>query len=202
MIIYKITHKLSGKIYIGQTVQPLKHRWYSHNSQKACAYLHRALKKYGKDAFTIEEIGSYKTIEDLNDAEEYYIDWFNCLSPNGYNLMTGGNNKLMHEDTRKKMSESHKGIVTWNKGKSSWNKGLKASVESRLKMSMYRKGNISPNKGKKMSEEQKEKISKTLKGIKLSEETKAKMSSSRKGVPWSEKRRLAYIKKIEDNAKI
>jgi tRNA G10 N-methylase Trm11 len=76
------------------------------------------------------------------------------------------------EESKRKMSESHKGKTTWNKG----TKGIM----------------IAWNKGKKMSEEHKRKISESLKGNKralghkLSTESKQKMSEKLKGyIPWN-----------------
>jgi len=148
MIIYKITHKLSGKCYIGQTIQSLKGRWARHcKHNSGCIALKEAIKKYGKDAFTIEEVASYTNMEDLNNAEEYYIDWYNSLSPNGYNLTSGGSNRRASEELRKRLSECKKG----NKH----NLGKKASEETRLKISLSHVGML----GKKHTKESKEKMS-------------------------------------------
>ena len=81
MILYKITNKINGKIYIGQTIQTLKARLWRHFKKDSKSAISLAIKKYGRDNFSIEELDSYKTLEDLNNAEEYYIDWFNCLVP-------------------------------------------------------------------------------------------------------------------------
>ena len=55
-------------------------------------------------------------------------------------------------ESRKKMSESHKGIITWSKGK-------KMSQESRIKMSLAKKG-------RKLTPEWKEKIGFAVRGQK------------------------------------
>ena len=62
MIIYKITNKINNKVYIGLTTRTLKYRWSTHitesknlNNQK---HLYRAMRKYGIENFTIEEIDS------------------------------------------------------------------------------------------------------------------------------------------------
>ena len=169
MIIYKITHKMSGKSYIGQTIGLLKKRWQGHcsSSRKGISAINTSILKYGKDAFTMEEIGSYKTLEDLNDAEEYYIQWFNTIAPNGYNLNDGGKNKIPSEETRMKMSLS--------------GKGRKFSKEHCIKLSKAAK-----NKPK--SKEHAAKISAALKGCSgnmlgkhHSKKTKKKISISNSG---------------------
>ena len=49
------------------------------------------------------------------------------LSPNGYNLTTGGFNKFLSEETKKKISETKKGQISSNKGKKfndEWKKNM------------------------------------------------------------------------------
>lgn len=80
------------------------------------------------------------------------------------------------DEAKKKMSEAAKGV----------NIGRVKSDETRKKLSMALKGKVSPNKGKPMSEEQKKKISNTLKnnpvsywkGKHRSEETKQKIKET------------------------
>ena len=99
--IYLINNNINGKQYIGQTISTIKHRWGQHTS---CRNGHHnmpvvaAINKYGKENFSINEIKKYEsdTKEDLlnilNNEEVRYIDEYNTLSPNGYNITIGGNN--------------------------------------------------------------------------------------------------------------
>lgn len=130
MIIYKITNKINNKIYIGQTIESLEKRWSRHNwkctkSRNAMA-ITNAIIKYGKENFIIEQIDYANTIEELNNKEVYYIDYFNTMSPNGYNLKTGGDNKRLSDETKKKISEG--------------NKGKKRTEETKKKLSDSHKG--------------------------------------------------------------
>ena len=118
MIIYKITNKINGMIYIGQTINNLDKRWKAHcrfGKNNTTSYVSNAIQKYGINAFCVEEIGSYSNLEDLNNAEEYFIDWFNCLVPNGYNIRLGGNYSTFSLETRQKMSKAKLGKIPWNK---------------------------------------------------------------------------------------
>ena len=152
MIIYKITHKLSGKSYIGQTIRTLIQRWKEHSGGKhLCIALKNAVAKYGKDAFSVEEIASYTNLEDLNNAEEYYIDFYNTLSPNGYNLKAGGNNKTYSIESKAKMS--------------AWQLGRKQSPEHIENKRLASIGEKNPFYGKKHTEETKQKIRDKKKGI-------------------------------------
>lgn len=133
MIIYKITNNINNKIYIGQTTTSIKERFRGHCKKIGDSAICRAILKYGKDNFKIEEIYKTDTIEDLNEKEIFYIMELNTICPNGYNIRSGGDNKIVHEGTkllisintkkamenpeiRKKMSEARIGVKPWNKG--------------------------------------------------------------------------------------
>ena len=102
MFIYKITNKINGKVYIGQTKQEPSKRWEVHkySSQKIFP-IQKAISKYGIANFTFEVIDGANSQSELNYREDHYIHLHNSLSPNGYNLRL--NSKLFPE-TRKKQS--------------------------------------------------------------------------------------------------
>lgn len=134
MIIYKITNKITGKSYIGQTVQSIQKRWIMHYSKgSTCRYLSNAIKKYGKENFNIKVLARSNSIEEMNHREQYYIKIFNTLSPNGYNLMTGGGNSRPSPDVTKRRSESLKNFYANNVPKP-------ISLETRAKISKAGKG--------------------------------------------------------------
>lgn len=102
--IYKIENTINNKIYIGQTSRGIKSRWRQHkyaatHTQEHNFVLYNAMNKYGIDNFNISAICeiSCDNRDDLNDLlnnlEIYYIDKYNTLIPNGYNLSPGGNNQ-------------------------------------------------------------------------------------------------------------
>lgn len=90
--IYKITNKVNGKIYIGQTIMPIKNRMYKHYSQartgKGITGIDAAIRKYGKDNFEIEQLVECPN-EDLNQQEQFYISKYKSFE-DGYNLTIGG----------------------------------------------------------------------------------------------------------------
>lgn len=146
MIIYKITNKLNGKIYIGQTQNSVKERWRDHctlTKSKHKSLIRLAIAKYGQESFLVETIDNCKNIDELNVKEQNYITKFNTISPNGYNLDSGGNNKIVHADTRKKMSlakigKSHPHTEV-SKAKLSKSKiGIKFSAKHKLSLSAAR----------------------------------------------------------------
>lgn len=57
-LIYRITNLVNGKAYIGFTKNTLEWRWQQHrNGTCPSSILFKAIKKYGKTAFAVEEIG-------------------------------------------------------------------------------------------------------------------------------------------------
>ena len=90
-LIYKITNLLNGKIYIGQTRTSLSQRMNKHYSQgkkEGQTGIDGAIFKYGKENFSVE-ILEYCLIEELDERERFYINYYNSYN-NGYNLTKGG----------------------------------------------------------------------------------------------------------------
>lgn len=112
MFIYKITNKINGKAYIGQTINSIQVRWTQHRSE-ASTYrrntpIHNAIRKYGKENFTIEEIDGANSLSELNYKEFLLIYTNRTIAPNGYNAKEGGNRPKYSKSTCNKMSVSAK----------------------------------------------------------------------------------------------
>jgi group I intron endonuclease len=142
--IYVITNTINKKLYIGQTINDVNKRFKKHLSQvnckNICSALYSAFKIYGKDNFTIQIIvsGDY-TKSELNDLEKKYIKQYNSLSPNGYNLQTGGNSFLVSESVKKQTSEKLKGReILWKEKVSQGVKKLWENKEYREKQTKQR----------------------------------------------------------------
>ena len=173
-VIYKITNKINGKLYVGQTGQKLSKRIYKHKyySKKGSPGLGAAIAKYGWENFSVEVV-EICPVEQLNEREKFYIVKFNSKAPNGYNLTDGGEGHAgcsPSEETRTKISAS--------------NKGRRVSAETRAKIAAANKARdkkLPDRTGKKHTTETKAKISASNKGKKPSPETRAKLSASKKG---------------------
>ncbi len=141
-VIYKITNKLDSKSYIGQTIikNPWKRISYHFNrplTKRGIDLSNRAILKYGKENFIWEIIASAYNRENLNYLEQYFIKYYNTMSPNGYNLQSGGaEGWKFPEEVKRKISEIKKGKLA--RGKSA--KGVPKSPEHCLAMSKSRKG--------------------------------------------------------------
>lgn len=105
MRIYLITNTVNGKQYVGQTIHTLSERWANHCSKNSgCIALKNAIHKYGKDSFKIEEIDTASKREDLDEKERFWISKLNTLSPNGYNLKSGGEHPVFTDEVIEKIS--------------------------------------------------------------------------------------------------
>ena len=179
--IYKITNTVNGKSYIGQTRHDVeKTRIRKHLNGSGNRIIKQTAAKYGEDAFVFEILHDGIIPEFLDDLERKAIAKFNTLSPHGYNLTDGGGGGTHSEESRRKMSEAHKGEKNHNFGKShseehrrkmsQAHKGKKMSAESRRKMSENNSMRNNPETRIKNAEAQR--------GRKHSEETKRKMSEN------------------------
>ena len=92
--IYKITNQINNKVYIGQSIH-IERRWQEHCRPSASSIISEAIKKYGIDNFTFEIIEKCDE-NDLNARESYWINFFQSLVPNGYNVsdITESNHSL------------------------------------------------------------------------------------------------------------
>ena len=133
-VIYLITNIINKKIYIGQTISDINIRFRSHANRRSGMLIGDAIRKYGRDSFTIEEIYTAFTKDSLNEAEKVLIKTFNCLAPNGYNKEYGGRgNKTVEE--YKKMTDR---LRKWRK-ENPPEKGRKVTEETKKKMSKSQK---------------------------------------------------------------
>lgn len=117
--IYKITNKINGKYYIGQSKNIEKrmiyHKWDSKKKDKKEWPLYRDINKYGIDNFTVEVLEECSE-EELNDKEFYYINKYDATNPNkGYNFCA---NPISFKDKRMREIRSkhaRKAIKEFNK---------------------------------------------------------------------------------------
>ena len=105
--VYKHILKETGQIYIGQT-NNIKNRW-KPSAYKNCIKFYNAIQKYGWDNFEHEILANELTLEEANELETKFIIEYDSIN-NGFNLNTGGDNKLASQETKEKMSKIRKGI--------------------------------------------------------------------------------------------
>lgn len=111
MKIYLITNKINGKLYVGQTHFTLEKRFQRHcwKSAHVVMPIANAIKKYGKENFTIEELCQCSTQKELDNMEIYWANKLSTFCPNGYNLKVGRASGITSEETKEKISLANKG---------------------------------------------------------------------------------------------
>lgn len=111
-LVYLITCKPSGKVYVGQTVQHLNRRIRGHLcalSEGSQLPLHKAIRKYGWDNFDVTVLESCDSQEALNEAEARWIALKGSFGSKGYNCTSGGEGFKVSERTRVLVSLARKG---------------------------------------------------------------------------------------------
>ena len=149
--IYYIKNKVNGKGYIGQALKFVSknskqqkwravNRWKSHlreaelkvneNSpswqKDRCVALNHAIRKYGAENFTVEILCEC-SLDEMDNKEIKYINKYNTLVPNGYNLKTGGKSGKDSDITRERKRQMRI--------------GKKHSEETKRRISMGQMGN-------------------------------------------------------------
>lgn len=132
--VYCFKNSINNKLYIGETVKRnFRSRFIEHccHSKYGNSYFYKAIRKYGWDNFDRMILYQTEELEDtleneqklnnlVNNKEQEYIKLFNTTDYSvGYNLTGGGDGVLGYkfsEESKKKMSESHKGEKHWNYG--------------------------------------------------------------------------------------
>jgi group I intron endonuclease len=153
-VLYLIKNKLTGGMYVGQTVD-LKRRLGQHYRNEE-SVVGKAIQKYGKDNFETIILKDCK-VDELDKWEIYYIDKYNTFKSNKhYNANAGrwtnvGESNPMYN---KQHSEKTKKLI-----------GKKAKIR-------YKNPSNNPMYGRKHSEETKKKISDAKKGQTYGEEFK------------------------------
>ena len=105
--IYKITNKLNGHSYIGQSIH-IEHRWLEHKSKynwerESKKPLYLAFQKYGLENFDFEVLEECEN-KDLSSKEKYWIEYYNTYQ-NGYNQTCGGEDNYGENHPGHKLTE-------------------------------------------------------------------------------------------------
>lgn len=87
--VYKLTCNVNGKIYVGNTKNSLTQRVANGNGYKFQPTIYSDILLYGWNNFTKEVLATCKTLKESREIEAKFIEKFNCISPNGYNVLRG-----------------------------------------------------------------------------------------------------------------
>jgi len=208
--VYVTINLVDGKKYIGDHSTNKLEDGYLGSGIR----ISNAIKKYGKENFKRKILEFFDNKEEAFKSQYKWINEYNSLSPNGYNISPKGGHYMtgsVSEETKKKMSElkiGKKRIPFTEEHKknikeSSIGKIIKDST--RLKISKANKGNQS-HKGYMHSEESRDKIKlsisgknnpmfgKSLKEVWI--EKYGEANAEKKFNEWKENHRHSIIKNI------
>lgn len=92
--IYKITNLINNKCYIGQSIH-IERRWTEHCFPSKTSKISLAIQEFGKENFNFEILEEC-SIQELDKKEAYWIQYYNSLTPNGYNVVDNTNSEITH----------------------------------------------------------------------------------------------------------
>ena len=190
--VYAHVNKVNGKAYVGVTKygdNPNK-RWKNgrayldknDNGEYRQPHFAYAILKYGWDNFEHEIIASKLTKEEADNFEELLVEKLNLTdSKFGYNIRNGGGSTGdLSNETKKKISESRKGISFSEEHRRALSDALKGIKQSEETV----KKRVAKLSGKKRSEEVKVKLSESIKKS-FTLERREKISE-RNRIKWSD----------------
>ena len=155
--VYKYTNTVNGKVYIGQTKKSLKKRAERYGKNYfGCRYFYNAILKYGWSNFIPEILADNLSKEEADALEIYYINKYDSTNRDiGYNILSGGSNSSIPDESRKIISE--KARERYKDKTKNPMYGKQHAQDSLDKMSSKKIGNLNPMYGKHLSEEAKRK---------------------------------------------
>lgn len=186
-IAYKITHRDSGKAYIGITTQSLAGRWKDH-CKATDTYISRTIRKYGSGCFDIEHIASTSTLDGLRELEILLIAQHGTLKPRGYNVHPGG------EITKHTAATIERMRTVQSNRSPEW----RANISKALSGTKFAPERVAKMKERSPSAEARQKIAETLTGrvkpidakIKTSATIKAWWAARKASVPEQQEKLL------------
>lgn len=126
--IYLRTNLSNGMQYVGQT-NDLKRRerdWRKLKTNYSNKLLNEDRIKYGLENFKLEVLEICEDAE-ADEKERYYIEKYDTIQPKGYNYNNGGYKGFtfnMSEETKKKISQTTKGVSKTETTKKKISEGL------------------------------------------------------------------------------
>jgi len=182
MWIYVVRNTINDKLYVGQTerINP-NERWREHLEcvkGRRRQRLYSSIRSHGIEKFEFTPWEQHLTLDDLDDAEQFWIAFFRSWDEAfGYNQTMGGQWGRLTPDGRHHLSEINRGEKNPFYGKHHTEKAKRA-ISVALKGNQYGKGVIS-------SEEKKEKQRQSMKKVWTDPEYKERLRRSHQNRTWS-----------------
>ena len=153
--VYIHKNKINNKVYIGITKRKPEERWGSNgNGYYRNAHFYNSIQKCGWNNFEHIIIADNLSYDEACNMEKELISKYDSTNQNkGYNVaLGGGGSDTLSEETKRKISESHKGIYP--------------SEETKRKLKAAKTGINNPMYGKKLPDWHKEILRNAITGRK------------------------------------
>lgn len=206
--IYMLQNETTGKVYIGQSVNPeyrvRRHFW----KADGCVKLRNAILKYGKESFTSKVLYWCTDKSDANEVEQLLIELCDSMA-NGYNITPGGfgtgsgsdnpfygkthslevKAKLAAVNAGRVISEEHKQRIRDANTKRGMSEATKEKLRARPKSELCSQRVVESNKQRVWSDASREKLAVAQLGRKMPEEARKKIADANSKRVWSEESR-------------
>jgi len=162
--------------------------------------MRNAINKYGKENFKREILEFFPTKKEAFEAQEKYINEYNTLSPNGYNISPKGGLTVKgchSEETKKLIGKKRKG----QKMPASAIETIRKANTGRIKTQKELENLSKSLKGKKFTEDHRNNLSKSLIENESHKGNRNPMYGKKHTEEAKEKNRIAHIGKKSNGAK-
>lgn len=205
---YITTNTLNNKKYVGMHSAVNMNNYYLGSG----VLLKKAIKKYGKENFIKEVLCVCESKEIAHGNENKFIEQYNTIQPNGYNIHPKGGlglNDYHIDESLKKMSINRSGKPAWNKGIKHTNETIQKMIKAKAKYKgkpghkhteEFKVNLAKRNSERIITDDYREKRRQLMLNRKASEVTKEKMRKSHIGLnTWSKGIKLTEEQRIHRN---
>jgi group I intron endonuclease len=219
--VYLIRNRVNGKGYVGITATTIDERWNGHINdafkKRSMCLIHRAIRKYGIDAFERSVLETHVDSKSLKDADVRLIaelkTYFVEHPQSGYNMTKGGDGTLglkWNDESKKRASKARIGWIPSDETRRAMREshlGLQASEETRVKQSVVHTGVKDSDQtrakkseySKNRSQQHLERLSASQKGKVIPEEQREMIRKKLTGRKLTEEHKRAIVNGLMKN---
>lgn len=184
-IVYLITNAVNGKRYVGLTRYTLHKRWSEHKGCAAAgkkAALYAAIRKYGPEAFAIQQVASCLSLEHATAVEKSVIQ---SLKPE-YNMTNGGEftlgKRVLSKESAERLRLAHAGKIITQEQRAAISKTLKARYAADPKFRESSVAALAAGRSRIDRSKQRAAASESSSRRVWSDESRQRLSEARKGI--------------------
>lgn len=185
MGIYIISNSIDSRVYIGSAIH-VNYRKNVHFCQLKknnhhSIHLQRFFNKYGKDSLRFDILEIVDDIDILNQREQYFLDKYNSVSPNGFNIRSDAKTNFGVKHSKESIEKRKQTLLSkggFYRPDEETKKRISNSMKLLVKTPEHCKNLSKAREGIKLNETTKEKIRIIRTGTKAKESTVLKRSKT------------------------